>query len=139
MVITLEFEDTPAEIERAHRLTKQLMADHGRPSVSRDSPSINSDNTVAKQWWAALDKRIGPDTRRMAVTAAQMSGFGAWQELADRLGTGVGTVQSWHRNLGRSIKRVNAELGTDYQLFSWDVALNRFAMASEIRAAILET
>lgn len=138
MVITLEFEDTPAEIERAHRLTTQLRADQGRPSVSPDNPSINSDNTLAQRWWAALNKRIGPDTRRMAETAAQMSGFGAWQELADGLGIGVGTVQSWHRNLGRSIKRVNAELGTDYQLFSWNAALNRFAMASEVRAAILE-
>jgi hypothetical protein len=75
----------------------------------------------------------------MAETAAQMSSFGAWQELADRLGAEVSTVQSWHRNVGRSIKRVNAELGTEYQLFAWNVTLNRFAMTEEVRAAILGT
>jgi hypothetical protein len=139
MFITLKFEDTPAEIQRAHRLTTQLMADQGRSSISPDSPNINTDNTRAQQWWTALNNRIGPDTRRMAEAAAEMNGFGAWQELADRLGEEAGKVQAWHRNLGRSIKAVNAELGTEYQLFTWSVALNRFAMASEVRAAILET
>jgi hypothetical protein len=100
--------------------------------------SIKADSTLAQQWWAALNKRIGPDTRRMAETAAQMSSFGAWQELADKLGVSDKTAQSWHRNLGRSIKRVNTELGTDYQLFGWNVALNKFAMAEEVRAAILQ-
>ena len=139
MLITLAFEDTPAEVQRAHRLMTQLMADQGRPGISADSPSVTPEATGAQQWWAALNKRIGPDTRRMAEAAAQMSGFGAWQELADKLGEGVSTVQSWHRNVGRSIKRVNAELGTEYQLFSWSVALNRFAMVEEVRAAILGT
>jgi hypothetical protein len=28
-------------------------------------------------------------------------------------------------------------LGTDFQLFGWNVALNKFAMADDVRAAIL--
>lgn len=137
MLITLAFEDTPAEVQRAHRFMTQLLADQGRPGISADSPSVAPEATLAQQWWAALNKRIGPDTRRMAEAAAEMSSFGAWQELADKLGEGASTVQSWHRNAGRSIKRVNEELGTEFQLFSWSVALNKFAMAEEVRAAIL--
>jgi hypothetical protein len=139
MQITLAFEDTPAEIQQAHRLLTQLMADHGQAVTSPGSPSSSPDNALARQWWAALKKRIGPEIRGMAEAAAQTRGFGAWQELADKLGVTDGTARAWHRNAGRSIKRVNTELGTDYQIFSWNVALNEFAMAEEVRAAILGT
>jgi hypothetical protein len=135
MLITLAFEDTPAEIRHVHRIITQLLADQGELAVR---PSVNADSTPAEQWWAALSQRIGPDTRRMAGAAAQMGGFGAWQDLADKLDVSDKTAQSWHRNLGRSIKRVNTELGTSYQLFGWNVALNKFAMAEEVRAAILK-
>ena len=129
MLITLAFEDTPAEIQRVSRFVMQLMTDRSPQAASPDSE-------LARQWWSALDKRIGPEIRHMAEVAASLSSFGAWQELADRLGESVKTVQSWHRNAGRSIKRVNAELGTDFQLFGWNTALNKFAVPEEVRAAI---
>jgi hypothetical protein len=139
MLITLALEDDPAEIQRAHRLLTQLMADHNRPVTSPGSPSNSSNNTPAQRWWAALSKRIGPEISGMAEAAAQLRSFGAWQDLADKLGVPDGTVRAWHRNAGRSIRRVNTELGTNYQLFSWDISLNKFAMAEEVRAAILGT
>jgi superfamily II DNA or RNA helicase len=132
MLITLAFEDSPAEIQRAQRIIVQLIADRGTQTVSPNSE-------LAQQWWAALDKRIGPEMHGMAEAAARLGNFGAWQELADKLDVTVQTVQSWHRNAGRSIKRVNAELGTDYQLFRWDRDLNKFSMPNEVRIAILGT
>ena len=36
-------------------------------------------------------------------------------------------------------RRVNAELGTDHQLFGWDRGLNKFSMRDEVRRAILGT
>jgi len=132
MLVTLAFEDSPAEIQRAQRIIMQLIADR-RPQA------VSPDNELAQQWWVALDKRIGPETHGMAEAAARLGNFGAWQELADKLDVTVQTVQSWHRNAGRSIKRVNAELGTDYQLFRWDRNLNKFSMPNEVRNAILDT
>ena len=84
--------------------------------MSRVAPIIGD---LAQQWWAAIDKRVGPEVHGMAEAAARLGNFGAWQELADKLNVEVKTVQSWHRNAGRSIKRVNAELGTDHRLFGW--------------------
>jgi hypothetical protein len=139
MFITLTFEDTPDEVEHAIRTLTQLKADRSQPNTSSGGPDISPDNDPAQQWWAALSKRIGSETRRMAEVTAQMSGFGAWQELADRLDVPPDTIRSWHRNVGRSIKRVNEELGTNYQLFGWNIALNRFAMADEVRTAILNS
>jgi hypothetical protein len=108
-----------------------------KTSLGPDRPLTSSENTLAQQWWAALSERIGPEIRRMAETAAQMGNFGAWRDLAQRLGISDQTARAWHRNAGRSIKRVNSELGTDFQLFGWNVALNKFAMADDVRAAIL--
>ena len=107
--------------------------------TDRGTQTVNADSELAQQWWAALDKRIGPEIHSMAEAAARLGNFGAWQELADKLDSTVQTVQSWHRNTGRSIKRVNAELGTDYQLFRRDRNLNKFSMPNEVRNAILGT
>lgn len=139
MFITLTFEDTPDEIEHAARTLTLLKTDRSRPRTSPGNSGVNPNNEPAQQWWSALSKRIGPETRRMAEAAAEMSSFGAWQDLATALGTTPETVRSWHRNAGRSIKRVNEELGTNYQLFGWNVTLNKFAMANEVRSAILDS
>ena len=139
MDITLTFKDTPDEIEQAVHTLMLLKTDRSRPSTGPGNSGISPNNELARQWWSALSKRLGPETRRMAEAAAQMSSFGAWQDLATALGTAPETVRSWHRNAGRSIKRVNEELGTNYQLFGWDVTLNKFAMANEVRSAILDS
>jgi hypothetical protein len=139
VLITLTFEATANEIEHAARTLTLLKTDFSRPRTGPGDSGISSNSELARQWWSGLSKRFGPDTRRMAEAAAQMSSFGAWQDLATALGTTPKTVQSWHRNAGRSIKRVNEELGTSYQLFGWNVALNKFAMADEVRSAILDS
>lgn len=113
------------------RTTKNDPARDGKISAYR-GPRV-----VARKWWAALGKRIGPDIRRMAEAAAQMGSFRTWEELADKLGEPVHTVQFWYRSTGYSIGQINAELGTNYELFRWDTSLNKFVVRNEVRAAIL--
>ena len=76
MFITLTFEDTPDEIEHAARTLTLLKTDRSRPRTSPGNSGVNPNNEPAQQWWSALSKRIGPETRRMAEAAAEMSSLG---------------------------------------------------------------
>ncbi len=134
MLVTLAFEDSGPELQRAKRLIDNMAVNWAVDQTGAVAP-----DELAGVWWSKLQQRLGPQMRAMAEAAARLHQFSAWQVLADAMGhdVKVATVQSWHRNAGRSIKRVNAELGVELTLFAWDVKHNAFTMNEPVRRAIL--
>lgn len=134
MLVTLAFEDSGPELQRAKGLIDHLLSNRSADQADNQAP-----DELAAIWWSKLQQRLGPQMRAMAEAAARLNQFSDWQDLADAMGNDVKvpTVQSWHRNAGRSIKRVNAELGIEMTLFGWDVKRNAFMMTEPVRRAII--
>lgn len=134
----------------------QIEADYSRPSLERARAEIErlleslpSADPVHEQAEAdrqagakvdALWRRLGINTRTFLSTAAQFP-EGTWfsfPEIAERAGKPLETIKSWHRNMSRSLKQVEAELGAEPPILEqrWNGERNEYSFPPAVRLAI---
>jgi hypothetical protein len=77
-------------------------AEDGETSEAEDLQEL-ADRKVSALW-----ERLGLNSRTFLSTCARRPAGGEFtlQDLADELGQPVASVRSWHRNLSRSLRRV---------------------------------
>jgi hypothetical protein len=100
--------------------------------------------TLAQQRVDQLWPRLGDHLRSLLTASAREFDDAAsftLEDLADKLAVDLKTLKSWHRNLSRSIKRVDRELGSEPPILpgewsdtEWRM---RYRMLPEVRRAIV--
>jgi hypothetical protein len=97
---------------------------------------VNADRKIAELW-----SRVGDNIKRFLATGALAWDEGeefSMEDIARRLDVSPKTVRSWHRNLGRSLRLLDAEYPEPKILLSrWDGARNRYRFPPETRDAIM--
>lgn len=100
--------------------------------------------TVAERQVDQLWPRLGDHLQRLIKVSAtdfeDAESF-TFEDLAGKLDEEIETVKSWHRNLSRSLKRVEREVGPGLPVLdgSWSDADGRmhYRMPAEMRRAVL--
>jgi hypothetical protein len=117
-----------------------LLRDLGGPNSEeqRDSDkALQADRKVGEVWG-----RVGENIRRLLSLGAQLNiddhEF-SMDQLAQGLGSSAKTVRSWHRNLGRTLRQVDAAMPEPaFMLSRWDGRRQQYRFLPEVRRAILD-
>ena len=95
-----------------------------------------ADKKVGEVWG-----RVGDNIKRFLSQAAHDTGPGGeftMNQMAEALGVDPKTVRSWHRNLGRTLRVVDAAIPEPPLLENrWDGTRNVYRFPEPIRVAIL--
>jgi DNA-directed RNA polymerase specialized sigma24 family protein len=145
--ITLEVELTREGLAGARDAIDDLLADLGLPEqpihpwagkLKRSSAQRDQAQRKVDEVWA----RVGDNARRFLAVAAQAYGDGdefTMDEIARHLDRSAKTVRSWHRNLGRTLSKVD-ETMPEPELMPkrWNGTQNVYRLTPEVRQAILK-
>lgn len=109
---------------------------HSDASPPQMTLQARADAKVGQVW-----ARVGPNIKRFLATAAQLTADGrgfTMNDIAVDLGRDPKTVRSWHRNLGRTLRLVDAEIPEPPLLeHRWEGQQNVYRLPEPIRNAIL--
>jgi hypothetical protein len=129
--VTVSFDPTNrADLRQVARLVESLL------------PASAAPNRVmtADEFWAHLSPTLGYNQRRLLENAAHLANRGesfTFQFLGDILGTSTPTVLAYNRNLGRTVRRANLALGTNFRMIYWEKRFLAYRLDLELAEAIL--